>query len=71
MAKRSDCCCIPIADGYYWATHRKYGWRAIVMLRPNGQSHRRAFAAGRAHSTFDVCEFHQWSRQLRDPLKRK
>lgn len=67
MAKhcRDDCGCVPMHDGYYWATSRKYpNWgRVVVMIGKNGRGHRRAFVA-RFGSSYDVCDFTDYGKRL-------
>jgi hypothetical protein len=62
---RDDCGCIPVQDGYYWATCRKYAnWgRVIVLLGKNGHGHRRAFVA-RFGSSYDPSDFADYSKRL-------
>lgn len=55
----------PLEDGYYWATHRRHGWRDMVRLGRNGLRHRRAFVA-RMSCTFDPSEFTAFSRQIKE-----
>jgi hypothetical protein len=57
------CECTPTASGYYWATHRKYGWRRVVLIELNGHRHLRAFAH-RMSGSFGLEEF----KDYRGPL---
>jgi len=56
---------VPDGDGYYWATHRKHGWRDLVRLGRNGLRHRRAFTA-RHSSSFDPSDFTDFSREVKE-----
>jgi hypothetical protein len=70
MANRGSCHCVPLTDGFYWATHPGYGWRSIVLLTRDGHKHRRAFRP-RGSSSYDPCDLVNYSRKLRDPLEAK
>lgn len=61
--------CTPTEPGYYWATHRQFGWRAIVEIGVNGFKHMRAFTPRFSSSSFDIGEFHEYSARLVDPKK--
>jgi hypothetical protein len=54
-----------MAEGYYWATHRRYGWRAVVLIGKDGFKHTRAFTA-RSSSSFNVEEFTDFKGPLRE-----
>ena len=60
--------CAPTIEGYYWATHREFKWRAIVQIRKNGFGHLRAFAG--LSSSFDVTAFVEWSEKICDPRRK-
>lgn len=61
-----DKTCIPAEPGYYWATSKRWGWRAIVLISKNGHGHTRAFEH-RFKSSFDTCEFDDYSARIADP----
>lgn len=51
--------------GFYWATHRRYGWRTVVELGRNGHGQVRVFCC-RQSGTFDVIDFQDWYGPLQD-----
>lgn len=59
------CDCAPTGPGYYWATHRKYGWRRVVLLEVNGFRHLRVFVH-RMSGSFGTEEFKDYSPPIRD-----
>lgn len=66
-----DCCCVPTALGFYWATWTQYNRRVVVEVAKNGNKHIRAYIAGRYPRSHDLCDFRDWSKRLKDPGVRK
>lgn len=59
---------LPKEGSYYWATHAKYGWRTIVLLKRNGHRHLRVYAP-RFSSSFGIEEFKDWSKEIAEAKK--
>jgi len=61
----NKCQCVPLEDGYYWATSLKYPqWgRVIVQLGRNGHKHRRAYLCW-YDSSYDPCDFTDYSERI-------
>jgi len=57
---------IPTAPGYYWATARAYGWRALVLLRRNGRGHMRVYPPA-ISSSMGLEEFRNYNGPVTEP----
>ncbi len=66
---KDGCDCVPVADGWYWATYRLNGVRQIVLIDRDGHKHRRAFTA-RYSRSLDPSEFTDYSDRLIEPRKK-
>ena len=53
-----------VTNGFYWATHKKYGWRRIICIGRDGFNHTRAWPPGISAGSFNVEEF----KDLNGPL---
>ena len=60
------CDCTPTVEGYYFATHRKYGWRCVVQFTKNGLGNMRLFAC-RISRGMGLEEFTDYVGPLIDP----
>jgi hypothetical protein len=58
--------CPPIRHGTYFASHRKYGWRSVVVVGPNGFRQTRV-EVPKMSRRFGLEEFTDWVGPLSDP----
>jgi hypothetical protein len=54
-------------DSYWWATHKRYRWRGVVLVALNGGGHRRVFHARFSSGSYGIEDFEDWDGPLLDP----
>jgi len=69
MAKKCKSCdCVPTQLGFYWATHRKWGWRKIVEVGMDGRKVVRVFVP-RFSASVGIEEFTDYSGPIKERKK--